>query len=112
MDELLGLGYCLIVDNYYSSPELADILVRQKTDVYGTLKLSRKYLSKQMKKKELKNLKMEKGDIVGFKRGKVTVMAWKDKKIVSLLSTVHTLTMKNVEKRGEVRERERGLSVL
>lgn len=58
-----------------------------------------------MKKKGLKKLKMEKEDIVGFLRGKVTVMAWKDKKIVTLLSTVHTLTMKNVEKRGEVRER-------
>lgn len=31
MDELLGQGYCLNVDNYHSFPELADLLVRQKT---------------------------------------------------------------------------------
>lgn len=105
MDELLGLGYCLTVDNYYSSPELADILVRQKTDVYGTIKLSRKDLPKEMQKKDLKKKKMAKGDIVGFQRGKVTVMAWKDKKIVSLLSTIHSLRMKDVEKRGEIRQR-------
>lgn len=101
MEELLGKGYCLTVDNFYTSPELADILISQHTDVYGTVKLNRKEIPNELKKKELKKRKMKKGDIVGFQRGKVTVMAWKDKKTVSLLSTIHTVKMVEIEKRGE-----------
>lgn len=99
MEELLGKGYCLTVDNFYTSPELADILISQHTDVYGTVKLSRKEIPNELKKKELKKRKVKKGDIVGFQRGKVTVMAWKDKKIVSLLSTIHTVNMVEIEKK-------------
>lgn len=68
MDELLGLGHCLTLDNNYSSPELADILVRQKTDVHGTLKLARKDLPKQIKKKRVEEFKNGKGrTLLAFK---------------------------------------------
>lgn len=105
MEELLGKGYCLTVDNFYTSPELADILISQHTDVYGTVKLSRKEIPNELKKKELKKRKVKKGDIVGFQRGKITVMAWKDKKIVSLLSSIHTVNMVEIEKKGEKKMR-------
>lgn len=103
--DLLGKGYCLTTDNFYSSPQLADILVSHKTDTYGTVKLCRKQIPKNMTKNEIKKQKLKKGDIVGCQRGKVTIMAWKDKKIVSLLSTVHTTKMVEVEKRGVISKR-------
>ncbi|GFY54378.1 uncharacterized protein TNIN_203711 [Trichonephila inaurata madagascariensis] len=84
MEPLLHKGYCLTIDNYYSSPELADKLYSCRTDVYGTLNLKRKEVPKEMQKKKLK-----KGKIIAFQRGKVTVMKWMDKKKVSLLSTIH-----------------------
>ncbi|KAF8789082.1 PiggyBac transposable element-derived protein like [Argiope bruennichi] len=82
MEPLLHKGYCLTIDNYYSSPELADKLVSCRTDTYGTLNLKRKEVLKEMQKKKLK-----KGEIIAFQRGKVTVMKWMDQKKVSLLST-------------------------
>ncbi|CAI9736334.1 Hypothetical predicted protein [Octopus vulgaris] len=42
MKPLLNKGHCLTIDNYYSSPQLADLLIANKTDVYGTLRLNRK----------------------------------------------------------------------
>lgn len=105
MKDLLSKGYCLTTDNFYSSPELADILLLHQTDMYGTVRLSRKDLPPKMRKQELKKLKMKPGDIVGYQRGKLTVMAWKDKKIVSLLSTLHTTKMVDVEQRLGVKKR-------
>ncbi|GFT34784.1 piggyBac transposable element-derived protein 4 [Trichonephila clavipes] len=35
--ELKGKGYCLSTDNFYTSPELAEILIGSKTDICGTL---------------------------------------------------------------------------
>ncbi|GFV70479.1 piggyBac transposable element-derived protein 4 [Trichonephila clavipes] len=34
----LNKGHCLTTDNFYSSPELEDILIQSLTDMYGTLK--------------------------------------------------------------------------
>ncbi|GFW63948.1 hypothetical protein TNCV_706541 [Trichonephila clavipes] len=42
MEPLLNKGHCLTTDNFYSSPELADILIQSLTDMYGTLKPRRK----------------------------------------------------------------------
>ncbi|CAL1300060.1 unnamed protein product [Larinioides sclopetarius] len=48
MQPLLNKGYCLTTDNYYTSPELADILLSKRTDMYGTLKLNRKDVPKEL----------------------------------------------------------------
>ncbi|XP_035209422.1 piggyBac transposable element-derived protein 4-like [Stegodyphus dumicola] len=61
LDPLLDRGYCLTVDNFYNSPELADILIRHKTDIYGTLRPSQKNVPAV-----LKATKVKKGDIIAF----------------------------------------------
>lgn len=96
MSPLLGKGYCLTMDSYYNSPQLADILVNNITDVYGTV---------QLKRKDMPSLKLKKGEIVGYQRGKVTAMKWKDKKDISLLSTIHSLEIVDTEKRGEIKKK-------
>ncbi|GFU71794.1 piggyBac transposable element-derived protein 4 [Trichonephila clavipes] len=47
--ELKGKGYCLSTDNFYTSPELAEILIGSKTDVCGTLRPNRKGLPVSLK---------------------------------------------------------------
>lgn len=94
MKPLLNKGYCLTMDNFYNSPQLADLLIGKKTDVYGTLRVSRKEVPK-----ELKNKKLKKGEIIGFQRGKVAVMKWKDKKDVFLISTIHSISKVEIETR-------------
>ena len=44
MDSLLNEGYCVTVDNFYTSPQLADYLITHKTYMYGTLRPNRKDL--------------------------------------------------------------------
>ncbi|GIY12457.1 piggyBac transposable element-derived protein 4 [Caerostris extrusa] len=100
MEPLLHKGYCLTIDNYYSSPELANKLVSCRTDAYGTLNLKRKEVPKEMQKK-----KIEKEEITAFQRGKVTVMKWMDKKKVSLLSTIHNTEMEQIQVRSEMKEK-------
>ncbi|XP_014676879.1 PREDICTED: piggyBac transposable element-derived protein 4-like [Priapulus caudatus] len=41
-EDLLDKGYKIYMDNFYSSPELAQILVDRNTDAVGTLRLNRK----------------------------------------------------------------------
>ena len=80
MQPLLGNGHCVITDNFYTSPQLADHLINNDTDIYATVKPTRKEMPPEMKKKKLK-----KGEIQAFQQGKVTVMKWKDKRDVTLI---------------------------
>ncbi len=94
---LLKKGYCLTTDNYYTSPQLADILLTFQTNTYGTAKQNRKEIPPQLKKN-----KLGKGETIAFCRGKVLVRKWKDKKDVTMLSTVHTNNMVDVTYRDKV----------
>lgn len=89
MDRFLGKGYCVTVDNWYMSPQLADLLIEQKTDIYGTLNSRRKDLPEGFCKQKVKR-----GDIVAYQRGKVMVMKWQDKNTVCLMSTIHNAASK------------------
>ncbi|GFT12195.1 piggyBac transposable element-derived protein 4 [Trichonephila clavipes] len=50
MKPLLNKGYCVTLDNYFSSPILTDTLVKYKTDSYGTINLNRKEVPSYVKK--------------------------------------------------------------
>ncbi|XP_035214068.1 piggyBac transposable element-derived protein 4-like [Stegodyphus dumicola] len=89
-------GNCVTTDNFYSSPELAELLIWYKTDIYGTVRLNRKSMPIELKKRKLK-----KGEIAAYQKGKVMVLKWKDKKDVALLSTVHNMEMIAVTSRKE-----------
>jgi hypothetical protein len=94
MDQFLKKGYCVTVDNWYMSPELADVLIKQNTDIYGTVNSRRKDLPVGFSKG-----KLQKGEIQAFQRGKVMALKWQDKKTVCLLSTIHNATTKVVKNR-------------
>lgn len=93
MEPLLNKGYCLTTDNFYTSPQLANILVSHTTDTYGTIRQNRKGLPGYFKSKKLK-----KGEATSFRKGKIMVLKWKDKKDVALLSTIHNNEFKTTDK--------------
>ena len=84
LEPLLDKGYCLTTDNFYTSPQLAELLLSHKTDCYGTVKISRKEIPAQ-----LKTRKLQKGQVSAYRRGKVLAMKRKDKRDVCLLSAIH-----------------------
>lgn len=95
MKPLFEKGYCVTTDNFYTSPELAETLIARSCDTYGTVCGNRKGMPPQIKNKKLK-----KGEVAAYQKGKMMVLRWKDKKEVTLLSTVHNSEMQTVEKRG------------
>lgn len=96
-EDLLYQGYCLIMDNYYNSPELYDILLSKRTDAYGTLRKDRKGLPGNFSK-----IKLKKDQAVCWEKEGLLVMKWHDKKVVSLISTCHDASFQEVTpKHGE-----------
>ncbi|XP_035232221.1 piggyBac transposable element-derived protein 4-like [Stegodyphus dumicola] len=87
---LLKQGYCLITDNFYTSPELAYILL-------WNCKTKPKRNASRIKKRESQKVKM-----LLFVEIKVLAMKWKDEKDVTMLSTVHTNHMVDVQCHNKV----------
>ncbi|XP_043263450.1 piggyBac transposable element-derived protein 4-like, partial [Colletes gigas] len=59
--QLLHKGYCLFIDNWYSSPTLYRELYNMKTNICGTARINRKGMPP-----ELKSYKLQKGEAVIF----------------------------------------------
>lgn len=96
---LLGEGRTLITDNWYTSVPLAIGLLDHRTHLVGTVRLDRKYLppaaSVSLKKGEIISKETEEG---------LCFIKWKDKRDVTLLSTVHSNeTVDVTTKRGTVK---------
>ncbi|XP_040195336.1 piggyBac transposable element-derived protein 4-like [Rana temporaria] len=95
LEPLLNQGYCVTTDNFYTSPELYEFLLKNKTDAYGTARANRRDLPCMFSKKKLKT-----GEMVAWQKGKMMAMRWRDKKDVCLMSTVHTTSTAMVHTRG------------
>ena len=52
--DLLDKGYCLYLDNWYTSPKLVDTLCTRTTDVVGTMRTNRKEFPDFVKRARLK----------------------------------------------------------
>ena len=97
---LFEKGYQLYLDNWYSSPTLFHYLQSRKTEAIGTVRLTRKYMPKDLTAKERGAT-----DVRTTGSG-LLAMAWKDKKQVNMLSTVHRgdeWVQLPPNRRGEVR---------
>jgi hypothetical protein len=93
---LLDKGYCLYLDNWYTSPKLVDILCTRK-HVVGTMRTNRKEFSDITKRSGL-----EKGVTLAAFRKKQMLMKWKDRGDVVLISTFHDDNMEDVTTRQGV----------
>lgn len=96
-ENLLDSGRVIITDNYYTSLELANILLDRKTHLIGTLRSNRRGNPRDVIQKKLK-----KGEIIGRENNRgICIMKWRDKRDVLLLSTKNTDETKEVQRRGE-----------
>lgn len=95
-DNLLDKGYCLYLDNFYTSPNLVDKLLRRRTDCVGTMRLTRKGVPEEIKSK-----KLEKGQTIAMYRRKQMLLKWKDKKDILMVSTVHDDNMIEIDHRNK-----------
>jgi hypothetical protein len=91
---LLGQGYCVFVDNFYSSPVMYRQLHEQKTDAVGTVRMNRKHMPSDLKKN------ITKGSTIARFSGKLMALKWFDKKEVTMLSTFHNEAIIEVENRN------------
>ncbi|XP_045507967.1 piggyBac transposable element-derived protein 4-like isoform X1 [Colias croceus] len=90
LDLLKGLdrrGHCVTMDNYYNCPSLARYLKTLGFDCLGTLRPNREHVPEEIAKVP-KNV--AKGTIVSRHSGDVSCIAWKDSKVVTMISTYHT----------------------
>ena len=94
-EPLMGQGYNMYMDNWFSSPTLFGELHRQQTNVCGTVRLIRKDMPKDM------NVRLKNGEIDRRTDGNgLMVLLWKDKKLVKMLTTKHTSSMEELPKRN------------
>ncbi|KAK1330554.1 hypothetical protein QTO34_010744 [Cnephaeus nilssonii] len=87
-------GYHFFTDRYYTSVTLAKELFKEKTHLTGTIMPNRKD-----NPPIIKHPKLMKGEIVTFRDENVMLLAWKDKRIVTMLSTWDTSETESVERR-------------
>ena len=103
-DKLKGKKHHIYMDNFFSSPELFDDLQKDKNYCTGTARLNRRGMPEALKTARLKN----RGDMQVMQRGNLTAYAWKDKKIVTYLSTIadplQNKVVRRKQKDGSVKE--------
>ncbi|CAH2100932.1 unnamed protein product [Euphydryas editha] len=83
-EDLLDQGRLIIADNWYTSIPLAEYLLTRKTDLCGTLRKNRKNIPLLVKNKKLKR-----GEQIAAQKNHVTILKWKDKRDVLMISTCH-----------------------
>jgi hypothetical protein len=83
-ENLLGCGHTVWMDNFHNSPELARFLKSNKTYCVGTSRDNRENVPPLVK-----NMKLNKGEHCGQHSGDVTVLAWQEKKRVTMISRYH-----------------------
>ncbi|CAK9821241.1 PiggyBac transposable element-derived protein 4 [Anthophora retusa] len=89
-------GHTLCVDNWYSSIDLAEELIARNTHLIGTIRSNRKRIPKEVVQKKLRR-----GEIYAKERKDgITLMKWKDKRDVLLVSTKHSVETAVVNKKG------------
>jgi hypothetical protein len=81
-----GLGHKIYMDSYFSSPDLFDDLLGRKINSCGTVRSDRRGLPPDIRQK---SLKLKKGDVVTRVKGHLSVVRWKDKRDVYVLSNIH-----------------------
>ena len=85
MDGLLDCGRRLFTDNFYTSIPLAENLIKRRTHMIGTIRKNRKGLPKEVREKKLKR-----ESIVAQQNGDgITIIKWKDKRDIMMLSITH-----------------------
>ena len=81
MEPLLGMGWHLYTDNWYTAVPLAEPLLSKGSTLTGNVRGNRKYLPQGVSQK------LSKGNSIAYRKEKLVCIGWQDKKHVILLST-------------------------
>ena len=92
LDIVTRLGYCISMNNFFSSPQLYNMRCDNYIDSVTTLSSNRKGVPK-----EIASQKLKKGEIAAMYTRSLMVLKWKDKKDVLMLSTFHYDNTKEIE---------------
>ncbi|KAM9299393.1 piggyBac transposable element-derived protein 4-like [Gastrophryne carolinensis] len=95
MTPLLGRGYHLYVDNFYSSIPLFRALYSLDTPACGTINRNRKGLPRSMLQK-----KLNRGESYALRSDELLAVKYMDKKNVIMLTTIHDESVMTVRQRG------------
>jgi len=82
-----GLGHKLYMDSYFLSPALFDDLFGKKINSCRTVRNDRRGMLKDISSRAMKS---KKGDIITRVRGNQSIVRWKDKRDVYVLTNMHT----------------------
>lgn len=95
--DYFGKGHTMFVDNWYTSLDLAEKLVQEETHLVGTLRKNRKNLPKDVMTAHLKPGEFSAKE----NENGITVMKWRDKRDVCLMSTKQSVRfVKKKNRRG------------
>ena len=92
---LLEKGHKLYLDNYYTSPELADELDSMDTYMCGTVRKNRKEVPKVFSQ-----VKLRPGQAIYRRRGNLLVIKFTDKRDVHMITTIHNAEYSVTNKPG------------
>ena len=92
LEPYLDQNRVVYMDNYFTGPILARHLLSKQTYLCGTLRKNRKYTPPCER--------MAKGHVNFFTSENILIQHWKDKKVVTLISTYHSHEMKQVVKKS------------
>ena len=96
---LTGQGYHLYMDNFYTSVDLLSKLwENHSTPACGTVRLGRRGIPSTVVSKKPANLGKERGAAVFCQNGPLLVMAWRDRRIVFVMTSIHSPAMGQVER--------------
>ncbi|KAG8238149.1 hypothetical protein J437_LFUL017262 [Ladona fulva] len=98
---LLEKGYTLYLDNWYTSPILYLNLMKNDTNVIGTVRKKRKNMPKK-----LAAMAFKKGEVHTLFSRSLLALRWRDKKDVDMLSTKHSNA--SMKETGKKRRRKDG----
>ena len=85
--ELLDMSHHVYFDNYYSSPDLIDLLYKRKMHACGTVRKNRKSFPLAVTQAKLKQ-----GETVFWCKNNLLALKWMDKSKMYILSGLHKAT--------------------